>query len=416
MESFSHAHVVTLKRPEEYADRKPTVSLVLLAEGDLERTKRLLGVVSPHVDEIVVVTASADGTNSAEIDSLLSGYSLAGKSITHIEVNPLTHPELFMADLPATYKVSNPLCGEQFEGPFTGRSLITDWAKVRNLGWRRCSQEWKIFLDCCDELSNPSYIVSVCDLMENYQSDIGYALYVSKDGAMNIRASRIAKNLPNIEWVGRINPALEGGAQIAFLDGSLITTRHPFPDQAGRNLEAFKVLYARARWCNWQIPPGDLLWLARLSRYANLHSFAEAAIATYLDVSLYTEERAWACALQGELLEAKGDNEGASTWYERAIAEHPGYKSAYRLCRSRFKQQKWQACLDAFQIGLENDSFAHIVDDGSECKEKTLILVVAALQQLGRDSEAKENSDVLRRLYPNNQAILKLCDEIGAES
>jgi tetratricopeptide (TPR) repeat protein len=438
MENPLQGHTVTLKRSEDYSGKKPTVSLILLADLSSERNELVLDSVAPHVDEVVVITASTPKclSEASAIAKLLSSCASTGKLGAHVEVNAANHPELYMPDVRDTYNVSNPLCGESFEGPFTGESLITDWGKIRNLGWRLGSQEWKLFLESCDELRDPSYIASVCEVLGGYRSDLGYSLYASRDGSMSVKSSRIAKNSSCIEWVGKISPSLEGTTQIAFLDGSLITTKHRRRYQADNELNAFKVLYARARWCNWQMPPGDLLHLARLSKRANMtqgsepqgsatqgsatrgsatrgsatQSFAEAAISTYLDVSLYTEERAWACALQGELLENKGNYEGASAWYERSIAEHPGYKSAYRLCRSRFNQQQWQSCLDAFQVGLGNDEFAHIVDDGNESKEKSLILVVAALQQLGRTEEAKENGKTLRALYPNNSAILKLCE------
>jgi hypothetical protein len=197
-----------------------------------------------------------------------------------------------------------------------------------------------------------------------------------------------------------------------MIDSSLVTTTHASSHQSERELDSFKVLYARAKWCNWQILPGDLLQLARFSKHVNLPGFAETAIATYLDESLYTEERAWACALQGERLEAQEKCAEASSWYERSLAEHPGYKSAYRLCRSRFKERNWSACLEAFQVGLENDEFVHVVDDGNEDKNKALVLIVAALKELGQLVEAKDKANILRAIYPNNGHIQQLCESL----
>ena len=392
---------------------KPTLSLILTDSGlESSVAPQLVDLVAPHVDEIVLITASRQALheNNRTLRHILDGES-SRKLQAHVEVSPREHPDLYMIDVEASYGVHASLCGEQFEGPFSGQPIIADWAKVRNLGWRRGSQEWKIFMDSHDELSHPGYLAKIVDLLETNHSNLGYTNY--RSGTRCLMTSWIGRNVQRVEWTGGINPTLEGCSKIALFDGGLVKTRHRSVHHLEEDLNTFKVLYAHARQCGWQIPPSNLIRLARLTLQWNrrhMPGFAEAALTTYLDVSLYTEERAWACAVYGELLEARGDNAGASTWYEQAVAEHPGYKAAYRLCRSRFKEEKWQACLEAFQVGLENDSFIHLVDDGNECKETALIWPVTALYALGKTSAAKEYGKILLGLYPHSEAVYRLCE------
>ena len=95
------------------------------------------------------------------------------------------------------------------------------------------------------------------------------------------------------------------------------------------------------------------------------------------------------------------------------MAEHPGCKSAYRLCRVLFMQEKWSECISAFAKGIENDSFAHMIDDGAETRDRAYILVVGAYKQLGMLEEAKAGCQALREIFPNSTGIQHFCEEMG---
>lgn len=417
MESYSHIHQVVLQPPENFApDKRPTVSLVVLAKPGDTLVPKLLDEIAPHVDEIVLVAVDIPQQLAAE---WLSAKSLTGKLCYTVDVNPTRHPELYFKDEAASYLANNPLGSEEFKGPFTNRPIIADWSKVRNLGWKRCTQEWRVTIDGDELMTNPSYIVSVCDVMNQFGSEFGYSAHVRPTrglaGEVVVPAisGRIAKNGVDIHWVGEAKECLEGGYRASIIEGSLIVVRASSHQSIESSIEQFKTLYADARRKDWQISPCNLLYMAQLSSLVDMPGFAEHAIAAYLETSLYTEERAWACALQGELHETTGNFELASSWYERSLAEHPGYKSAYRLCRSRFMERKWQACLDAFAVGLENDGFVHMVDDGDADKNKVFILVAAALLQLGRVEDAKTCRHTLLQLFPGNAHIIKMCEALG---
>ena len=416
MENHSFIHQVTLKDPSTLVPgERLTVSLVLMVRPGDTQVFHTIDKVVPHVDEVVLLTVDLA---SKRIKELLGRLISMGRPINLVEVNSEKHPELYFKDMVESYSIGAPLSNEVFGGPFTEKLLISDWSKVRNLGWKRCSQEWQVMLDGDDMMINPAYIRSVCDVMDECGSSLGYSTYIRPTrglaGEMSVSAlmGRIARNGGNIHWVGEVRENLEGGNVVSVIEGSMVVVKSATTNSVDLEIEQFKALYAHARKNNWEIAPCNLLYMARLSNLVGMTDLAESAITTYLDTSLYTEERAWACALRGEMFEAQGHYDKASHWYSRAVAEHPGYKSAYRLCRSSFREQKWQACLDAFQVGVENDNFVHMVDDGDEDKRRTFILVAASLAQLGRIEEAKSCGEALRILFPKNEAVLKLCEAL----
>lgn len=414
MEDYSHIHQVVLKHPADLPrDIRPTVSLAILARPEDLRVDRLLDEVVPHVDEVVFVAVDVSPQRMSEY---LSHPSLSGKLHQIVEVNVDKYPELYFKDVPETYRMGTPLGNEVFSGPYSGRYLISDWSKVRNLGWKRCAQEWRVTLDGDDMMINPSYIASVCEAMNEFGSELGYSTHLRPTRGLagevttSVLSGRIAKNGSAVHWVGEAREVLEGGYRASIIEGSLVVVKATSNHSCESDVEQFKRLYAHARRMDWQISPCNLLYMAQLASLVGMEDFSQVAITTHLETSLYTEERAWACALRGEGFESQGDYENASKWYERSLAEHPSFKSAYRLCRSRFMEKKWQGCLDAFQIGVENDNFIHMVDDGAEDKSRAFILVAAALAQLGRIEEARTCGQTLRQLFPSKESVIKMCE------
>jgi tetratricopeptide (TPR) repeat protein len=415
----SHYQTVLLRNSKEFCSReKPTVSLAILAKPDgLENTQLAIEVI-PHVDEVVIVAVDI---SRRIVDSWKSHPLMTGK-VSVVEINSTTHPELYFKDEAESYSSGESLLGESFKGPFTGRHIIADWSKVRNLGWKRCTQEWRLSIDSDEELSNGEYISSLCHALNSSGCDLANLLsvrpvwnFASKQLGQVI-TGRLAKNGCPIGWTGETRELLEGGHSPAIIDGSLQIRQGISSFSAEAALDCFKTLYANARLCNWNIAPCNLLYMAQLAHLAGMSEFAGPFISAYLESSLYTEERAWACALRGQQFETNGNYEQASAWYERSLLEHPGFKSAYRLCRVRHLERKWEECLAAFRKGCENNYFRHMVDDGVENNEQSLILATSALIQLGRMDEAEDHGKILRLIYPDNRSVIELCDSLGRKS
>ena len=97
----------------------------------------------------------------------------------------------------------------------------------------------------------------------------------------------------------------------------------------------------------------------------------------------------------------------ASEWYEKALAEHPGSKAAFRLCRSRFHEQEWQKAIDAYQVGIENKAVLQIIDNGTGFESMSKI-VTAALDKLDRRDEALAMCEEALKAYPQEPALIAM--------
>ena len=418
---MSQVHQVTLQRADEIPPgKRPTVSLSLTVKPDTSTAAvtKLLDDVAPHVDEMVVVLVDA---RQEERDLIERRLLAADKPGSIIDVDPVLYPHLYFLDVPETYAVGRPLRDEVYKVPCTGKQIVADWSAVRNLGWQLCNSDWKLALDGTDVLDKLEYLASVCSSMGEQGADLGFGKYVSNRWLVgcgclrtSVLAARLARNGTTTMWVGVAKEILEGGSRTAILDGSLSVVQTPGPvvDCIKKELSDFKALYACTRRAGWDmVPPSYLIHMARTAfAVANVPLLTKAAIETYLSVSLYPEERAWACAVQGEVLEAEGKYSEAAAWYVRSTAEHPGSKSFYRLCRARYMEGKWHDSLTAYEEGLENDYFVHRVDDGIEDRNNTLVFVVDALLKLGYKDEARKKQQLLKMLYPDLTIVARLCE------
>jgi hypothetical protein len=400
---------IALRREEDFGPgEKPTVSLVVVAHHDLN-LKNLESVL-PHVEELVVVLVEPHQTWLEGWDPQLRGRDLVRQLIC---IDPSSHPHLFSKDVAETYQAGSPLAGETYQGPFSGRKFVADWSAVANLGWSRCSQEWRLLLDQHETLLDPDHLAGACELMAAHRSTLGYGRRQYLGGSHLV--PMLSANLPEIRWEGAAAPTLAGGCSPVIFDGCLRTS-YPLrqSDQLALGAtETFCALYAEARRRDWDVPPSSLVHLARCARYVGMDALALPAIDAYLDASLYTEERAWACAVRGEVHESRGEFAEASRWHERSLAEHDGWKSAHRLCRSRFHERKWQECIDARELAIYRGGFAHLVDDGQLSDVASLILVVAALHQLGKDDLASLHLPTLQGHFPQSEKVAELCRAVS---
>ena len=413
---------IVLRRPEEFqAGERPQVSLHLLVKNGESCIGRLLANIGPYIDEIVAVV---NDTTDRTISILCDYAEARGKEfkLDIVDVTRETHPELYIMDVPETYMVGRPLAGESYVGPFTGEPVLADWAAIRNLGWRHCTKRWILFLDADDVIQDPESIPGLCLALQANDAELGCSRYVySQDDDGGSRSEsfreRLARNLPHISWVGLTHEILSGQQKTVHIDGNLIV--HDMKDSQGKDIRipgrCFKILYHQARANDWNVPPRSLIYLAMESR-GMMPDLASAALDRYLDVSLWPEERAWACCLRGEIHEQREEYDKASEWYERALAEHPSSKAAFRLCRSRFHECRWQECVDAFQIGIENKSVLQLLDNGPVYEDMSRILVAAALDKLGRLREAAAMCQQAVEAFPGNSNLRLMLGELVKQS
>ena len=413
---------VVLRRPEDFKPgERQQISLHLLVKNGESCIGRLLANVGPYIDEIVAIV---NDTTDQTIPILREHAAARGPgfSLDIVEVTHETHPELYIMDVPEAYMVGRPLAGESYAGPFTGAPILADWAAIRNLGWRRCTKPWILFLDADDLVQDPESIPGLCASLLANGAELGCSRYVYSardDGGSRSESfrERLAMNLPHIAWVGATHETLVGQQKTAHIDGNLIV--HDMKDSQGKDIRipgrCFKILYHQARANDWNVPARSLIYLAMESRTVN-PDLASAVLDQYLEVSLWPEERAWACCLQGEIHEQREDYACSSEWYERALAEHPGSKSAFRLCRSRFHECRWQECVDAFRMGVENKAVLQLLDNGPVYESMSKILVAAALEKLGRLGEAVVMCREACEAFPHNSNLALMLDELTRQA
>ena len=415
---------VVLRRPEEFKPgERPQVSLHLLVKNGESCIGRLLDNVGPYVDEIVaVVNDTTDRTIPILREYAAASGPRGNIALDIIEVTHESHPGLYIMDVPETYLVGRPLDREIYAGPFTNSPILADWAGIRNLGWRRCTKPWILFMDADDIAQDPESIPGLCASLLANGAELGCSRYVysvREDGSSQSESfrERLIRNLPHISWVGAAHEVLVGQQKTAHIDGNLVV--HDMKDSQGKDVRipgrCFKILYHQARANDWNVPPRSLIYLAMEARLV-APDLVPAILNQYLEVSLWPEERAWACCMRGEICEQHEDYAEASEWYTRALAEHPSSKAAFRLCRSRFHECKWQECVDAFKIGVENKVVLQLLDNGPVYEDMSKILVAAALDKLGRLGEAVLMCREALNAFPHNSNLALMLDELVRQS
>jgi tetratricopeptide (TPR) repeat protein len=406
-----------LKRPEEFSDEQPSVSLHLLVKNGESCVPRLLENVGRYVDEVVAVVNDTTDRTVEILEHYARGRG-GGFRLEVVEVTSGSHPQLYVIDEPSTYEVGQSLTGESCPGPFTGRPLLADWSGARNLGWRKCTRPWILFLDSDDVVDDPGSIWGLVAALESRGVEVAATRYVYDAAANGSSRSesyreRLARNLPHVSWVDPVHETLRGSRKTAHVQGNLVV--RDMKDSAGRDVRVpfrnFKVLYHHARSRGWRVTPRVLLYLALESR-VELPDFALELVEHYLDASTWPEERAWACAVAGEVEESRRNFATASAWYERSLAEYPGSKSAYRLCRTRFREGRWRDVVDAYEVGVASQPVLQLLDGGPAYGDMSKILVASAWEKLGEPAKALAACEEALAAFPGNTNITLLRDQL----
>jgi glycosyltransferase involved in cell wall biosynthesis len=408
-----------LKRPEAF-EVKPSISLHLLVKNGESCVPRLLTNVGQYVDEIVaVVNDTTDRT--VEILEKYAKSRKDGFRLEVVEVSSGSHPQYYIIDEASTYALGRSLTGESCPGPYSGNPLLANWSAVRNLGWHRHTRPWILFLDADDVVVDPESIWGMCEALESRGVEMAASRYIydaSSDGASHSESyrERLVRNLPHICWTDPVHETLRGSKKTAHVQGNLVV--RDCKDSVGKDVRVpgrcWKVLYHHARSRDWRVTPRILLYLALESR-SELPDFAAELVERYLEASTWPEERAWACSVAGEIVEGKRDFAGASAWYERSLAEYPGSKAAYRLCRSRFREEKWREVVDAYEVGVASQPVLQLLDGGPVYEDMSKILVAAAWEKLGETGKALAICEEALVAFPHNTNILLLRDQLKAQ-
>jgi hypothetical protein len=422
--------VIKLARPGDLG-RKPSLALHLLVKNGASVVGRLIDCVGPYVQDVVAVLNDCDDRTYEEVIAASRRHYVG---TYFVRVRSTSHPELYIPDVPATYQNGRSLVGEMYEGPFTGCSILADWAAARNEGWQMSDCNFRLMLDADDVVDDPQCLPGLCQLMDGR----GRASGSRASGSLDVLASRyhyshveggasradafrerLVRNRPEITWKGRVHECLTGydPARVAHVEGNLVV--HDRRDSTGAGIRIpgrnLKILYYWARAQDWKITPREMIYLAAESRVV-MPRLAARLIEMYLEASSWGEEKAWAASMMGEIHENEGQFQLAATWYERSLGYHPGVLSAMRLCRALFRQERWAEAVAAYERGLESRAVPQLLDGGEAHVDATKILVAAALRRLGRYEEARALCAEARAKFPQSAALSELNAKLEADA
>ena len=411
--------VIELSRPED--GQKPSLALHLLVKNGASVVGRLIDCVGPYIAEVVAVLNDCEDQTMEEIITAGCRHQVA---MHFVEVRSGTHPDLYIHDVPSTYQIGKSLVGERYEGPFTGRAILADWAAARNEGWKKSTSDYRLMLDADDVVDDPQSLPGLCKLMVSRDLDAvasryHYSHVASGASRADAFRERLCRSKPEIVWKGRVHEVFSGydPAKVAHVDGNLVIRDLRDSQGAhiripGRNL---KILYYWARVQNWQITPREMIYLAAESQ-VTMPRLAARLLEMYLEASTWNEEKAWAASMMGEICENEGHFHLAAGWYEKSLGYHPGVLSAMRLCRALFRQERWAEAVASYERGLANKSVVQLLDGGDAHEDATKILVAAALRRLGRYEEARKMCMEALAKFPSNAPLSELGAKLEADA
>jgi glycosyltransferase involved in cell wall biosynthesis len=394
----------------------PSVSLHVLAKNAENVIGRLLDCVLPYVREVRLILNDTTDATRTVVEGRFAKH--ANVSLDVQEVTSVSHPHFYFPDVPSSYEVGASLDGERFDGPFTNRPLLCDWAGVRNLGWDS-SSAWRLFLDADDVVSDPETLPGLVRLLDDMRADLAATKYTfgrSEGGAANSVSyrERLARSGSPIEWVGKTHEILQGGLRHVLVEDCLSVV--DMKDNWGRGVRVpgrcFKVLYRDARAARWDVGSRHLAYLVQEAPGMMPLHWVNRLVGYYLSRNPSAEEAAWVLSMFGEMHEAKEDYEHAEIHYLSALTYYASSKTAFRLCRARFMRKDWQGCIEAYEAGVRSLVQPQVLDLGPVYEQSSKLLVAQAHFELGAFEEAKWVVDEAVKFFPGSSAVLALRDRI----
>jgi len=402
---------------DEHLDRNtlPSISLVLALDVSIDPRSYLVSAckeIVANCDEIILlITGTSAPSQSIADDVRTICQQLPNRPSSVVaDLTFPVYPHLYQIDSPETYLQDRPTLDACPVLPTTGKAMISSWSCVYELGQALASSEWSVFLRDDEILQHANYLRSTCQQLMQSGRTTAYAPHHSPSHSRY--QALLTRCRQGVSWIGSAHAETSGNPTI--ISGSLF-----IHGTTNRSVEMLKILYARARQEEFNLSPTELAQLASVAHQSGpglLNTLPLSASAADLCIarSEDPETISWASASKGRWYFHHKNFGRASDWYEKSVRLFPNWKSALRLSRSRFMEQKWRSCLEAYNLAtdfLRND--VCLLDDGRVCPDWSLTFVASALDHLSMKNDARSVCSKLTQIFPASSAVSDLTKSIG---
>jgi len=368
----------------------PSLTVFVMAKNASATIARAIDSVRPYCDEVVLV--DNDSTDDT-VDVARDFCRNAGILFRVVRVDPERYPQLYRVDEPASYAVGEPLCGEEMPGPFTGKSMLADWAGARNAGWDMATKDFILFLDADDVLLDTQDLPNVLGCMVEGKEDVVASWYETIHNQAGrplhqVMRERIARRGVT-KWTKRVHEGLRTeGLKVVGYDKGLLVKDHK--DNLGEDTRIanrnLKVLYLACREEGWNTTdPSHLMYLAKEARHV-LPKLALAAGFLYLERSQRKQQRAWVLSMMGEVHDEAGRPQDALLMYETSVKERENAAALYKATRCAFVLGRYRTAIDLYEAATKAPRSP--MEDHVLLAEATKILYAGALLEVGEADKA----------------------------
>jgi len=227
---------------------------------------RCLRSVAGAIDELVVVDSGSTDRTREVVTELARELKVDRFHFEQLD----TASDDFFTDAPESWKRSMP-------GPFTGRRVLKDWAKARNLALANTTADYVLKLDADDELRSPPenlrkacvHLDAVPDKHKHFLFT-PYEIYEAGKLTFLSMQSRLWRRGPHTRWVQPIHEYLRGMVDECCLQVAQGICVRDWKDSPGEGVRiAHRNLKVLVWHCDNQSPawPGhdDEIWTFTLA-------------------------------------------------------------------------------------------------------------------------------------------------------
>lgn len=338
---------MTVKRPQGHK-----ISLCLIARDNADVIGRCLMSVRDYVDEVIVVdTGSTDRTKKI-VRSTCKGAVI-------LDYNERTNPEGFLIDRQEEWP-DLPL------GPFTGRSMLADFASARQLGVDAASGDYIFWIDTDDVVDGAPLVVDIPGDLEQsgfVAAELKYDYSRAGSGESSVVDSqffreRIVKKTAKPRWVGKVHEILTFEGPARKYGSPKIKHLHDskYAQERGPKHRNLKILLKWHEDVEAGRAPMDARSLFYLGLEASRFMPKEAIkhLKKYTQIATSSEEQAVAHNTIGGLLELDSRFDEAEESFKRGQLAAPGNPDGFfGSARIAYFKKDLDACIAASEAGLE---------------------------------------------------------------